>query len=232
MTIKIQREVPSVILLTIVVCLLTIYLGKKLKDFDAKDPLSKPTGTAFVALWFVDWIDTMVSQFMGKKAVNAYGPYIGSLALYLLIANLSGLFGFYVPTMNLSINLALAGVTWLLIQAASIKTNGIGGYLHSFIEPMPFFIFGNIISKFSPLISLSMRLFGNILSGSIIMSLVYTAANALTTALFGWIGLDFNIFGVLIAPVLHLYFDVWSGCIQMYIFVCLTMANVGQELGA
>ena len=76
-----------------------------------------------------------------------------------------------------------------------------------------------------------MRLFGNILSGSILMSLVYTATGLASDILLSWTGLSFNIVGIIIAPILHCYFDVFSGCIQMYIFVSLTMAFVNSELG-
>ncbi len=231
MKIHIQQEIPSILILTALLCIFSICMGNALKKFDEKDPLAKPEGLAFLALWLVETIDGLVAQSMSEKVVKSYGPYIGSLAMYMLCANLSGLFGFKTPTMNLSINLALAGVTWLLIQAASIKTNGLGGYIHGLFEPMPFFVFGNIISKFSPLVSLSMRLFGNILSGSILMSLVYTATGLASDILLSWTGLSFNIVGIIIAPILHCYFDVFSGCIQMYIFISLTMAFVNSELG-
>ena len=230
MSIKIQQEVPAIILLTALLCIFSVILGKKMRKFAETDVFAKPTGLVFVGLTIVELIEGMVSGVMGKKSVQKYGAYICTLAMYLLCANLSGLFGFSTPTMNLSVNLALAGITWLLIEGTNLKTNGVGGYLHSLIEPMPFFIFGNIISKFSPLVSLSMRLFGNILSGSILMSLVYMATGNLSNLLLGWIG-DFNIFGILLAPILHIYFDVFSGCIQMYIFVSLTMAFVGNQLG-
>ena len=77
---------------------------------------------------------------------------------------------------------------------------------------------------------MSMRLFGNILSGSILMSLVYTATNIVSNLLIGKL-VQFNIVGVVLAPVLHAYFDVFSGLIQMYIFISLTMALVANELG-
>jgi len=69
------------------------------------------------------------------------------------------------------------------------------------------------------------------LSGSIIMSLIYTGCNVLSDLLLGWLGLPFNVFGVVLAPVFHAYFDVFSGFIQMYIFISLTMAFVSNELG-
>ena len=227
MTLIIQKEVPSILIITALLCGLCVFAGSKIKK---ADPYGKPTGIVFAALWLIEWVDGTVESMMGKANVKAFGPYIGSLAMYLTCANLSGLFGFNTPTMNLSVTLSLALITWALIQWATLKSNGVGGYIKGLFEPIPLLFLGNLIGKFSPLISLSMRLFGNILSGSILMSLVYTACSALSNLVLGWTGLDFNIFGVMLAPVLHAYFDVFAGFIQMYIFISLTMALVSNEL--
>ena len=106
MKIHIQQEIPSILILTALLCILSICMGNALKKFDEKDPLAKPEGLAFLALWLVETIDGLVAQSMSEKVVKSYGPYIGSLAMYMLCANLSGLFGFKTPTMKLSINLA------------------------------------------------------------------------------------------------------------------------------
>lgn len=227
MTLVVQKEVPSIIIITALLCAFCVFAGSRIKK---ADPYEKPTGIVFAALWLIEWVDGTVESMMGKGNVKAFGPYIGSLAMYLICANLSGLFGFNTPTMNLSVTLSLALITWALIQWATVKSNGVGGYVKGLFEPIPLLFLGNLIGKFSPLISLSMRLFGNILSGSILMSLVYTACSALSNLVLGWTGLNFNIFGVVLAPVLHAYFDVFAGFIQMYIFISLTMALVSNEL--
>ena len=227
MSVVIQKEIPSILIITVLLCVLCVVAGKKIK---AADPYEKPKGLVFAALYLVEWIDGMVKEIMGEKSVKRMGPYIGSLALYLACANLSGLFGFNTPTMNLSVTLSLAFITWVLIQRAALKSSGVGGYLHGLIEPFPFMVAGNFISKFTPLVSLSMRLFGNILSGSIMMSLVYTATSKVSDLLIGKL-VHFNIVGVILAPILHAYFDVFSGLIQMYIFISLTMALVANEAG-
>ena len=227
MTLVVQKEVPSIIIITALLCAFCVFAGSRIKK---ADPYEKPKGIVFAALWLIEWVDGTVESMMGKGNVKAFGPYIGSLAMYLICANLSGLFRFNTPTMNLSVTLSLALITWALIQWATVKSNGVGGYVKGLFEPIPLLFLGNLIGKFSPLISLSMRLFGNILSGSILMSLVYTACSALSNAVLGWTGINFNVFGVVLAPVLHAYFDVFAGFIQMYIFISLTMALVSNEL--
>ena len=228
MTLTVQKEIPSIIIITALLCALCVYAGKKIRE---ADPYAKPTGIAFCAMWFVEWIDDMVKTVVRPSYVKLMGPYIGSIAMYLLCANLSGLFAFNAPTMNLSVTLSLALITWVLIQRAAFKTVGVGGYVKGLFEPIPLLALGNIAGKFAPLISMSMRLFGNVLSGSIIMTLIYTATGALSGLVLGWFGSIFNVFGIAIAPVFHAYFDVFSGLIQMYIFISLTMAFVSNELG-
>ncbi|MBE6479668.1 MAG: F0F1 ATP synthase subunit A [Olsenella sp.] len=228
MSLVIQKEVPSIIIITGLLCALCVYAGGKIRQ---ADPYEKPTGIVFGALWLIEWVDGMVASVVRPTYVERMGPYIGTLALYLVCANLSGLFAFNAPTQNLSVTLSLGVITWVLIQRAAFKTNGVLGYFKGLFEPIPLLALGNIVGKFSPLISMSMRLFGNVLSGSIIMSLIYTGCNVLSDLLLGWLGLPFNVFGVVLAPVFHAYFDVFSGFIQMYIFISLTMAFVSNELG-
>ena len=91
----------------------------------------------------------------------------------------------------------------------------------------------NIVGKFSTMVSMSVRLFGNILCGGIMMQLVYGATSALSNAiarLFGAEGSVFNFMGPLIAPVLHAYFDLFSGFIQTLVFVTLTMVLIGNDI--
>ena len=226
MTLVVQKEVPSIIIITALLCAFCFFAGSRIKK---ADPYEKPKGIVFAALWLIEWVDGTVESMMGKGSVKAFGPYIGSLAMYLICANLSGLFGFNTPTMNLSVTLSLALITWALIQWATVKSNGVGGYVKGLFEPIPLLFLGNLIGKFSPLISLSMRLFGNILSGSIIMKLLYKATGALSATIFPFLG-GFDPIGPLIGSVLHLYFDLFSGFLQMYLFIMLTMVFTGTRV--
>ena len=127
----------------------------------------------------------------------------------------------------------LAIITWVITQAASFKYSGVKNWFLSFLEPIPVLLPINILGKFSSIISMSLRLFGNILCGSIIMSLVYTGTQGLSNLIAGWLGAGspvFNFMGPLLAPVLHAYFDVFAGFIQTLVFVTLTMVFVGVEV--
>ena len=228
--IVLQKEVPVIIVMTAVLCILAVIVGKKIVK---TDPEEKPKGIVMMACWLVEIIDKNVEGNTNSHYVKNLAPYIGTIAIYLLVANLSGLFGIFTPTQNYSVVLAIALITWVTIQVVSIKENGIKSYLHSFIEPFVPFIIPNFFGCIAPLISMSMRLFGNILSGSIIMSLVYSFTKIVSDGILGLFNLNIgwlNFVGPILAPALHAYFDVFAGFIQMFIFFTLTMVFIGNEI--
>lgn len=106
-----------------------------------------------------------------------------------------------------------------MIEAAKIKADGIGGYLKGFINPL------NIISEVSTPVSMSFRHFGNIAGGMIITSLIYFALTGLSSA----IGLAVPIFTIGLPAVLSLYFDLFSGFMQAFIFIMLTMIYISSS---
>ncbi len=163
-----------------------------------------------IAEVIVDGIYNLTSTTMGKK-FEKFAPYIGTIMLYIGISNISGLFGLRPPTADLNTTMALALMTFVLIHSVGVKSNGIGGYLKGFLEPMPFLLPLNILGELATPISLSFRLFGNIVGGLIIMTLVYTGLGN---------------FAVFIPAALHAYFDLFAGLLQSFIFAMLTMVFV------
>lgn len=190
--------------------------------------MEKPKGLVNLAILLVGMVDGMVTENTNESKAKSLAPYIGTLAMYLLVCNLMGLLALDAPTGNYSVTLSLAFITFVLKEWEALKTNGIKNYLHGFIEPIVPFIIPNFFGKVAPLISMSLRLFGNILSGTIIMTLIYTFTGWLSS-LIPVVG-QFNFFGPIIAPALHAYFDVFAGCIQMFIFITLTQVYIGNEL--
>ncbi|WP_050636915.1 F0F1 ATP synthase subunit A [Candidatus Stoquefichus sp. SB1] len=217
-TIHIELQVELVFSLIIIaaLCLFFIYAGKKVM---AADPLQKPKGIVLVCETGIQVVYDYLKSIMPSQFEKNYYPYFAMLFVYLIVANLSGLIGFNAPTSNYSITLAMTLVTFILIQYNALKKKGGLTYIKELVWPPT-----NILSAVSPLISLSMRLFGNILSGTILMSLVYQFT--------GWLSgfiLPFNILGPILAPVLHAYFDVFAGCIQTLVFVTLSSILISIE---
>ncbi|MBQ1448049.1 MAG: F0F1 ATP synthase subunit A [Erysipelotrichaceae bacterium] len=225
MRLVVQPHVISIIMVSIVLIILMVLANRALRSFD---PLAKPTGLVLLSLIAVDTVDRLVLSDTNKKVAKNLGPYVGTLWGYLFLSCIWGLTGFDAPTGNYSVTLTMAIMTIFLVEYYSIKSNGIKNYIHGLFEPIFVFLPMNLVGKLSPIVSLSMRMFANILSGSLIMSLVYTAT-AWVSSLFPVIG-SFNFIGVIIAPILHTYFDLISGLLQTFIFTSLTIIFIGKEL--
>ncbi|MFV0379664.1 MAG: F0F1 ATP synthase subunit A [Anaerorhabdus sp.] len=229
-SIFVQREVPIIIGITVVLCILSVVIGNKIKK---SDPLAKPSGIVMMACWLVEMVDNMVEGTINKKYSIKLAPYIGTIAIFIFLSNIIGLFGIYSPTQNYSVTLALAIITWVLIQGVCIKENGIKAYFKGYIEPFAFLLIPNFFGRVSPLISMSLRLFGNILSGTLIMTLMYAFTDFLSGSILSIFSIDLpglNFIGPIITPVFHAYFDVFVGFIQMFIFITLTMVFISNEL--
>ena len=163
--IELQVELVFSLIIITALCLFFIYAGKKVM---AADPLEKPKGIVLVCETGVEMVYNYMKSIMPSQFEKSYYPYFAMLFVYLIVANLSGLIGFDAPTSNYSITLAMTLITFILIQYNAFKKKGGLTYIKELVWPPT-----NILSAISPLISLSMRLFGNILSGTILMGLVY-----------------------------------------------------------
>lgn len=157
----------------------------------------------------VDMLGSMVEGIMGKNA-NRFVNYISTLFLFIIIANISGLFGLRPPTADYGVTLALGLITFILVQFNGIRKNGVKHFTALF-QPIWFLFPINLIGEFAVPLSLSLRLFGNVMSGTVLMGLIYDLVNPYTVAY---------------PAVLHAYFDLFSGCIQAYVFSMLTMVYV------
>lgn len=198
----------TIINLWIVIIALSIFafiVNAKIKKADINE---KPSGLLHVVEILVESIHNLVKTTMGEKNM-AFAPYIFTLMCFLGVANLLGLIGLTPPTSDYSVTFSLAIITFIITQIMMLRTQkGIGGYLKSFTEPFVLLTPLNVIGELANPISLSFRLFGNIMSGGIIMTLLYNAL---------------GYFAPLVTPVLHGYFDVFSGLLQTFIFGMLTM---------
>lgn len=200
-----RSSLVNSVLVVLILSIIFIIGGLKVKKADPSKP---PKGIVFFMELFVTLVEGFVSAVMGEKHVG-FSPYIGMLASYLAVANLTGLIGLTPPTTDYNVTLALALLTITVIAVSGIRAKGIGKYLKDvYLGAVPFLLPLNIISEISRPISLSFRLFGNILSGAIIIALVSGFA--------GWFSLPF-------LPFLNVYFDIFAGLIQTMIFCMLTM---------
>ena len=141
-----------------------------------------------------------------------YIPYLIVTAIYIGVANLIGLAGFKPPTKDLNMTAALAVMSIVLIEYAGFHKRGLKGFIKSFAEPVPIIAPINVLELFIKPLSLCMRLFGNVLGSFVVMELIKQ----------------------LVAPILpipfSLYFDVFAGLIQAYVFVFLTALFIKESV--
>lgn len=172
-----------------------------------------PKGFQNVVELIVELLDSMVKSTMGSHA-KRYRNYIGTIFIFIFISNISGLFGLRPPTADYGVTLPLGIITFFIIQYNNIKYNKFGAFTDLF-KPLPFLFPINLIGEIAVPFSLSLRLFGNVLSGTVMMTLIYSLLSKIAIA---WPG------------ILHVYFDVFSGAIQTYVFCMLTMAFTMQKV--
>lgn len=208
---EVYLTTTHVSLLIVCVGLILFALIVRLK---LKDTGDKPSALQNVAEFAVETLDKMVEGTMGKKNGFAYRNYIGVLFLFILFSNISGLLGLRPPTADYGVTFPLGVITFVLIQYNNIKWNKFGAFTDLF-KPLPFLFPINLIGEIAVPFSLSLRLFGNVLSGTVIMALIY---GLLYKVAFLWPG------------PLHAYFDIFSGAIQTYVFCMLTMVFMSNKM--
>ena len=160
----------------------------------------------------VEMLDKMVGNVMGPSAPR-FANYISTIFIFILCSNLSGLLGLRPPTADYGTTFALGVTTFVLIHFNKFKHQKVSGVLKGLCEPWVIWAPINVIGDFAVPVSLSLRLFANILSGTVIMALIYTLLSKIAII---WPG------------ALHVYFDIFSGAIQTYVFCMLTMTYIAD----
>lgn len=198
------------------VCIAIVFLVLLLFIFVANRAIKKgseiPVGFQNVVELIVEKLDGMVDATMGKSAPG-FRNYIGTIFIFILVSNISGLFGLRPPTADYGTTLALGLLTFTLITFNKFKYQKVSGVIKGLCDPWPIWAPINIIGDVAVPISLSLRLFANVLSGVVMMALIYGLIGKI--ALFWPAGL-------------HVYFDLFSGCIQTYVFCMLTMTYIAS----
>lgn len=151
----------------------------------------------------VTWVQGVGEGIVGEEG-KRYAPYLTSVLIYLGIANLIGILGFKPPTKDMNVTAAMAIMSIFLIEFAGIRKKGLKKWLKDFTEPVLLVTPINILEIFIKPLSLCMRLFGNVLGAFVIMKLIEC------------------ILPVGLPIVFSLYFDLFDGLIQAYVFVFLT----------
>ena len=167
----------------------------------------------------VESLDRMVENVMGSNA-KYFANYVGTIFCFILLSNISGLLGLRPPTADYGVTLPLGVLTFILIHYNQFKYQKPKEIWEGMCSPLPpwlpIWLPINLISEIAVPISLSLRLFANVLSGTVMMALIYGLLGVIATA---W------------PAALHVYFDLFSGAIQTYVFCMLTMTYIANARG-
>ena len=201
---EIKESIVVTWIIMAVLILLSIFLTRNMKI----DHISKRQA---VAELIVTKLTGIVEGIIGEKG-KAFVPYLTTVLVYIGVSNIIGLFGFKSPTKDLNVTIALAVMSIVIVEAAGIYYLGVKKWLHKFTEPIAIVTPINILEVFTRPLSLCMRLFGNVLGSFVIMELIKM------------------IVPVFLPTVFSLYFDIFDGLLQAYVFVFLTSLYIGEEI--
>ena len=159
----------------------------------------------------VKWIRDFCYDNMGEGGMR-YCPYLGTVLIYIGAANIIGLFGLKPPTKDLSVTMALALMSIILIEGATMRKHGVGGFFKHFAKPTGIMLPMNILEVGIRPLSLCLRLFGNVVAAFIIMELIKFLCPVVLPLPFSF------------------YFDLFDGGLQAYIFVFLTSLFISEGI--
>ena len=187
-----------------VLVLLSVILVRNLK---VENPGKKQLALESIITTF----NNLFSDVLGEKG-KAYIPYLITVILYIGMANIAGIFGFKPPTKDLNVTAALAIMSIVMVQVVCIRSRGPKGWLKSFAEPVAIVAPINVMELVIKPLSLCMRLFGNVLGAFVIMELIKIVVPVFLPAVFS------------------LYFDLFDGLLQAYVFVFLTSMYIAEAI--
>lgn len=202
--IPVMESVVVTWMITGVLMLLTLIFVRNLKVRQiSRKQAAIESGFSFLYRFFDD--------LLGKDG-RPYIPYLITVAIYIGIANIIGLFGFKSPTKDLNVTATLAVMSIIVVETAGIRKKGVKGWIKSFAEPIPIVAPINVLELFIRPLSLCMRLFGNVLGAMVVMALIK------------------YLMPVVLPLPFSFYFDIFDGLIQAYVFVFLTSLYIKEAI--
>ena len=164
-TMEVTRSIVIQWVIMTVIIILALLVTRNL----GKIPSKRQT----VIEMLVDLFNGLVGANMGPEYKKTFVPYIGTLGIFMFIMNSSGLFGVAPSTKDINVTLTFAVVSFFVVNGNAIVKHGLAGYLHGYMKPHPLMLPLNLIEKLTVPLSLCLRLFINMLVGTILMELVY-----------------------------------------------------------
>ena len=177
-----------------------------------RDLLPKPMQV--VGELIISQIYALTEDALGEEKSKTYAPLICALFMFLLLSNWIGIVPHLEePTKDLNTPLSLGLMGFVLAHYAGIKTKGFKEYVREYFQPIFFMMPLNVIGELAKVVSISFRLFGNIMGGSIIILVV-----------------SYLSYSVLLPPLLNAFFGLFVGAIQAFVFTMLTIVYISVQV--
>ena len=166
------------------------------------------------AMLVVNQLYGLTEDALDKRMALTYGPLICSLFLFLVLSNWLGIFPHLEePTKDLNTPLSLGVMGFVIAHAAGIRKKGFKAYAKEYFEPIFFMMPLNVIGEVAKIISISFRLFGNIMGGAIIILVV-----------------SYLTYNIVLPPFLNAFFGLFVGTIQAFVFTMLTVVYISVQV--
>ena len=221
------REIPIIITETVIVSWLVMLILIAASLIITRRLKEVPGGVQAILETGIEFLNNFAHNQFGRFAKHL-APYMGSLFLFLLTANLIGVitpfeieafghvfhppFKIRPPTADINVTAALALISILLVLVCGFAARGFTGWFKRLLYPVPIMLPFNIMEFGTRLLSLSLRLFGNILGGYVLMHIIE------------------GLFPIALPMIFSLYFDFFDGAIQALIFVFLTSLYISEAV--
>ena len=209
-TIPIGDGIPiyeSVVVTWIIMAIFTILAIVLVRNLRVENPSRKQLLLESAVSFLLNFFEETI----GKNGYR-YIPYLMTVALYIGASNLIGILGFTPPTKDMNVTAALGIASIFLIEYAGIRQKSVKGWLHAFAQPVAVILPLNILELFIRPLSLCMRLFGNVLGSFVVMELIKM------------------LLPVFLPIPFSMYFDIFDGIIQAYVFVFLTTLFIKEAV--
>ncbi len=209
----------SSVIIILVLGIAFILIGKRV---DRLDPKETPKGFMLAMILLVDTFNKFIKEQLPGSRFKVFAPYLFTILIYLAFANTVSLFGLNPPLANLGVALSFSVMSLVMIKFSEMKYQGLKKKLRSLLGPVlvisPLMLPINLIGEISTPVTMGMRLFGNLMSGTIVSIMVYTALH--------WI------LGIFAGIFVHAIFDIFFGLIQAFVFFMLSLVNISMASDA
>lgn len=202
---SLSSNIRTSLIVTSFLMVMAVLIGKKVSRLSPSDT---PVGLSFLGVTFVSGINDFLKGFFNKKW-KTYAPFLITILLFVGFSNISSLLGLSAPFANMSIALSFSLLAFGTIQILAIRTHGLVGRVKGLAQPAAPMIVLNLIGEMSTPVAMGLRLFGNLISGAVIATIVYGAAKVWYLQVFAG------------AFLLHPIFDIGFGLVQAFVFFML-----------